>query len=202
MKNKESEGIIPSLTNEIKTIKDPFAAVRAMMSYPIWNWVQEYFMRLRDYERAMEFVCYCTDEIDKNAEKCTADDLRNWFEKISGFTLALYDHLNLWEFYIEYFDELLEDKSNPVCYRFPNEAHIKPQYIIRFEPKFMYVHRLATLDFTYNQVKHKLEQANAGHGIERLKRKQQDKLTDEEIAKRHQQMVERLFYVLRAKGII
>jgi L-rhamnose mutarotase len=145
--------------------KDPFPVMKVLLSYPLCNWINEYFLYTRDFEGGLYFVNYCRSIISANMKSIAPCELQKWDKYLIVLKLNMLDLLNLWQEYIDYFDTVFDSK---LC-------NLRGLYKER-----------------YDIIKRKLIRKNTGANVEHLKRHQACRLTEYEIKMRYEAIINRL----------
>lgn len=184
-----------NLYQYIKKYDNPFNVIKAILSYPINNWVNEYFLYTRDFEGGIFFVEYCYSVINYNYNHTPANKYEKWDIYLIMLKLNMLDHLNHWEKYIEYFDLVLTTRPYRVRIYAQNSKYINMRYIISEHGDFLYVHFLWVADRRYEIIKRKISRERAGKRIEHLKRQQACLLSEDEIKIRYETIINRLNYL-------
>lgn len=154
-----------NISHYLSRHKDPFPVIRVLLSYPLCNWVNEYFLSTRDFEGGIFFVSYCRSIISANMKRITPCELQKWDKYLIVLKLNMLDHLNLWQEYIDYFDTEFDSKL--------------------YNLRGLYKER-------YDIIKRKLIREKAGANTEYLKRHQACRLTEDEIRMRYEAIINRL----------
>lgn len=155
------------LSHYLIQYKDPFPVMKALLSYPLCNWVNEYFNYTRDYESGLNYVRYCRDIIEVNKEQISPSEGEKWDMYLITLKLNMLDRLNLWQEYIEYFDSLIDKKT------------------------YLYY-----LSARYEIIKRKLNRKNIGKKTDHLKRHQSYMLTEEEMKLRYEAIINKLNFLI------
>lgn len=155
------------LSNYLTQYKDPFPAMKVLLSYPLCNWVNEYFNYTRDFESGLYYISYCRSIIEANREQISPSEYAKWDRYLITLKLNMLDHLNLWEEYIEYYDSLIDSKP--------------------------YISYLAV---RYEIIKRKLNRKSMGKNTEHLKRHQAYMLNEEEMKARYDAIINKLNFLI------
>lgn len=158
-----------NMSSLLSRYKDPFPVMKVLLSYPLCNWVSEYFICTRDFEGGLYFVNYCRNIVSANLKRITLYELQKWDKYLIILKLNMLDHLNLWQEYLDYFD-------------------------IVFSSKLYSLHSLYSK--RYDIIKRKLIREKTGANVEYLKRHQACRLTEYEIRMRYEAIINRLNYLM------
>lgn len=176
---------------------DKLSMLRALLSYPIINWVSQFFSRTRSAETKLYFVEYCRDIIKQNRDKISEDEYAEYDQALIHYELSAYDRLNLWDEYIILFEKTLEEKSYTMKYSASRDDPVFNSYVLRQDRNCKYVHFLYTSDRRYNIIRRKQKRMEDGKTVEHLKRHQQDRLSEEELSARYAEMARLFEYIKR-----
>jgi hypothetical protein len=156
---------------EIVGYKDKLEMLRAVLSYPIINWVTQFFSRTRCADVQLGFIECCREIIESRRDELSDEEYEDFDGKLVSYELHAYDRLNLFADYVHVFRETQSEKP----------------YAVKFlsERRYDIIHR-------------KWEKYESGMNIEHLKKHHQDRLTDEELASRFEEM-KRLFEFIKQR---
>jgi hypothetical protein len=184
---------------------DNLAALRFLMSYPITNWVSQYFTRTRSQEAQLRYVEYCRAIFEQSVDKiephkpdpfhfgaARKSEYERFDRTLLGHEFCAYDRLNRWHDYICLFEKTLREKHYIDTFLAYSDDPVFSSYIRRSDWKYKYVHFLYKYDRRYRIICRKQKLLLSGKGVEHLKRHQQDRLSNDELDVRCDEM-ERLF---------
>ncbi|TCX51983.1 MULTISPECIES: hypothetical protein [unclassified Dehalobacter] len=188
--------MIGNLAAQISQFKDPFLGLRLLLSYPLCNWVAEFFLRSREYEKGLEFIGFAQSVIEHNSGLIPELESEIYDRKLITMNLVLLDYLNRWNSYIEYFDQALASKPYTIQYKKENQPAVKEKYIVAEDSRFVQVHFLYPLNERYNITCRKLARQNAGKSVEYLKRHSRAMLPEVEVNRRYTEIIDKLNWLL------
>ena len=157
-----------NLPANLVQFKDPLPGLRLLLSYPLCNWVVEFFLRSREYEKGLEFISYAYAVMGVNIDNIPEQEYTRWEKQLTRMTLTLLDYMNSWEAYIDYYDQSLASK--------PYIQASKQRYEI---------------------IRRKLARQAAGKSVEHLKRHGRAMLTEEELNNRYAEIINKLEWLMK-----
>lgn len=178
-------------------LKDPLPNLRVLLSYPLCNWVNEFFLTTRNYYSGLKFTDYANEIICNNTDRITPGEYERMDKKLTTYKLVMLDFLNDWDEYINLFDNTLANKKYYVLYPKHAQKHIKDKYILLDDGYFISAHFLCFMDKRYSIINRKLSRQKVGKSTEHLRRHHQYMLSDEEIEKRYKAIINKLEILIR-----
>lgn len=175
---------------------DNLNMLRVLLSYPMINWVGQFFSRTRDGDTELFFVDNCREIIRQNMDRVSADEYARFDKELINYELSAYDRLNLWQDYIRLFEEVRKEKSYTIKYGASRNDSVFNSYVLHQDSDCKYVHFLYLSDHRYKIICRKQARKEAGKGVEHLKMHQKDALTDAELEARYNELA-RLFEYLK-----
>jgi len=176
------------LFTDLSVGKDYLGAVRAILSYPLINFVGQYFGRTRDGEAQLHFVSLCRDVINSNIEKLTASEAEEYQKIFLYNELAAYDRLNEFHNYIALFDYVRVNLSYTQCYAKSRNDEAFNKYVLYEDERYKYVHFLYTCDSRYQVIKRKHKKQMDGSLPRTMLRHQQEELEPSELECRFEEL--------------
>lgn len=162
-------------------------AVKALLSYPLNNWVSQYFVRTRSYRSELDFISKCYHILECNKDSITRNEYEAFDRYLIGLKLSALDKLNRWNDYIAFYDYILKNKAYVTKYsKFKDDQNINA-FVLYEDLDYKYVHFLYGFR-RYDIIKRKLKRKTSGKSTNHLKKHQQDKLAEEEYQKRLDEM--------------
>lgn len=179
----------------------PVEAMKILFSYPYINLINQFFHRTREYELGLYFVQRCRELINNYSLEITKEESEYIEFHITFIELSLYDYLNYWKKYLEYFEEIFHKKrtSKYITEFKPNTTDTDKfgRYLLGYNEKgYALVHHLYFCENRRRIIERKLKRYRSGKNVEYLKRHQKDKLNNIEINSRYKEM-ERLFNYMK-----
>ena len=185
------------IQNYLKKYQDPFTTVKMILSYPLWDYVSEFFTYIRNYEDGLDFVDYCYNVLEINRDKLTDKEFEHFDRTLIGLKLSMLDYLNRWGEYISYYENLLSENNYLLTYaKSRNDAEFN-KYVVYEDNSYKYVHFLYVGSYRYKIIKRKFTKWLQGKNVEHLKRHQQDRLSENEIQERLDSIFIRLAMYIR-----
>lgn len=179
---------------------DKLQLINKLLSYPMINFVSQFFTRTRNYWLFLDFTENCKKIINyyNDQNKISQERYEELDRILIGYELASYDYLNLWNLYIQMYNELKNK-------RYIDKYSIKNQYLAEDEDFvksilykdecYYYVHFLYSYKERYEIIYRKQQKLDAGKNIEHLKRHQQEQLSENELTERYNEMVSFLQHI-------
>ncbi len=180
--------------NSIYSNADKFQVVDKLLSYPMINFINQFFSRTRNYWLCLNFVDICREIIEHYKSIGYVSSKR--YEELDriqiGYELNSYDHLNLWDLYIQMYEELKNKKyinKYPVTNQYLSENQDFLKNVLYKDDQFFYVHFLYTYKKRYEIICRKQQKLDAGKNVKHLMRHQQEQLSEQELNDRYNEMV-------------
>ncbi len=95
---------------------DRLNTLRALMTYPMINWVSQFFSRTRDGGTQLYFVRYCREIIEEYDAEISAEEREAFDRELIHYELSAYDRLNWWQEYVNFFEETRNQKPYTIAY--------------------------------------------------------------------------------------
>lgn len=169
-----------SNSNALKTVK-------VLLSYPLNNWVSQYFVRTRSYHSELEFITKSYHILECNRDSITSKEYEAFDRYLIGLKLSALDNLNRWNDYIAFYDYVRNNKAYVTKYsKFKDYPDINA-FVLYEDLNYKYVHFLYGFR-RYDIIKRKLKRHTSGKTTNHLKKHQQDKLAEVEYQKRLDEM--------------
>ena len=181
----------------LREYKDPFTACKLLLNYPLINFVSQYFSRMRNYEEGLDFVDYSYRIFELNKYKLSDKEFEDFDRKLINYRLSMLDGLNLWQEYISLYEDTLATKKYYYTYC---KSRNDPEFnkFVAYEDKnYKYVHFLYLSNRRYQIIKRKFDKWLKGKTVEHLKRHQQNRLTDNELQQRYEEIINCLNIMLK-----
>jgi len=176
--------------------KDRLKAVRAILSYPLINWVSQYFSRTRDADGELMFVSFCNEVLNAEKGKLMNREWEQCDRALIHYELSAYDRLNEFDKYIELFNACRRDKPYTITYSKNRNDEIINKYVLYEDQVYKYVHFLYGVDFRYQIILRKYEKQRKGKLPDTMLRRQMEDLTPEEYDLRIEQLQKLLDYII------
>ncbi len=176
--------------------QDPFPAMKALLSYPLCNWVNEFFLITREYERGLYFVNYAYSIIYANGHRISPATYEKWDKQLIIRKLVMLDYSNKWSEYITFFNEVLTSRTYSTTFSITSKDKIHEMYIFSEDEFYIKAHFLCFLEERYNITLRKLEREKAGKKTGHLRRHHKFMLSEEEAAIRYEAIIKKLNYLL------
>ena len=177
-----------------------FEIVIKVLDTSLWLLFDQVFIRTRSYELGLDFVAICTDQVEKHKDEIEPWKYEDYQQRLIRLELKMLDYLNRIEEYLSYSDWVIENVQ--IFHQGDPQYKTSPRYLLGYAQESgnliverlvaageRKVHFLCTESHRYDIISRKLEKRNAGKNIEHLKRHQQDRLTEEEIARRYELLI-------------
>jgi hypothetical protein len=181
--------------NELRAIigyTDKLKMLRALMKYPLSDWVRRYFDRTRSFETQLYFVEYCRGVIRYHRAEIGDEEYAEFDIWLIRYELDAYDRLNMWGEYIWLFEKTLRETCYFDIYGAERNDPTLNSYIMGQSGCYKHVHFLYACDNRYRVIQRKHERSGDDKKVAHLKRHQQDQLSKEEVNVRHEEL-KRLF---------
>ncbi len=185
------------LQEYLKKYRDPFTSIKAILSYPLWNYVPQFFTYTRNYESGLDFVDYCYSILENSKDKLTDKEFEQFDKLLITLRLSMLDYLNRWGEYISYYENILSTKNYLLTYDKNRNNPDFNKYDVYEDERYKYVHFLYAVSHRYEIIKRKFNKWLNGKNVEHLKRHQQNKLSDTELQERIELIFTRLDMYLR-----
>lgn len=151
------------------------------------------FQRMRNYEQGLLLAEDLLDFLHKNANQITQQERNKWEPDFIGFKLQMLDYLNYWRDYIAYFNEVR--KSTRFFCEYSSDAAAAQErfgtYLLGYENGRFMVHFLYLHDHRYQIICRKYQRQIHGKSTAHLCRHQQELLSDEEVERRNEEVIDR-----------
>jgi len=194
----------------------PVQALRLLFSYPYCNLISQFHFKTREYETGLLFVDRCRDLLEWHSAEIPKEECQRIERDVTFLELALYDALNLWQEYLDFFERIFREKRTKAyigTYNLPNATpeQLKERFgrylmvhngnlfvptqelqVYLHKNKEIWVHELYLCERQRVIIARKLKRQQEGKSVEHLKRHQKDRLSDREQQERFSEM-ERLF---------
>lgn len=157
---------------QITGYSDKLAMLRSLLTYPMINWVSQFFSRTRSGDAELYFVDYCRGVILQNMDKISGDEFLKYDRVLIYYELSAYDRLNLWHDYIRLYEDTLSKG----------------------------IHSLDALKPRYEIICRKQKRADEEKTVEHLRRHQQKALTEDELNTRYAELGRLFEYIKRNAG--
>lgn len=185
-----------SISHYLSHHKDPFPVMKALLSYPLWNWTSQYFLYTREYEKGLDFIEHAYSIIYANGHRVSPSEYEKWDSKLIIKKLVLLDYMNSWDEYIEYFDEVFDTKKYSITYSNTVKENIQDKYIISEDEQYLYVHFLWSMNERYTIFCRKSNRQKAGKKTDHLRRHHKYMLPEDEVKRRFEAIINKLHYVV------
>lgn len=185
------------LQDYLKRYKDTYISVKALLSYPLCNFVNEFFTYTRNYESGLDFTDYCYRILEMNRDKLNDKEFECLDKILIRLRLSMLDYLNRWGEYISYYENILSTKNYLLTYDKGRNDPDFNRYVVYEDKDYKYVHFLYVGSYRYEIIKRKFSKWLNGKNVEHLKRHQQDRLSDTELQERIESIFTRLDMYLR-----
>ncbi|MDK2801584.1 MAG: hypothetical protein PWQ70_3203 [Clostridiales bacterium] len=185
------------LQGYLKKYIDPLIALKELLSYPLCNFVHEFFTYTRNYESGLDFADYCYSILEINKDKLTDKEFEQFDKLLITLRLSMLDYLNRWGEYISYYENILSTKNYLLTYDKSRNDPDFNKYVVYEDERYKYVHFLYAVSHRYEIIKRKFNKWLNGKNVEHLKRHQQDRLSDTELQERIESIFARLDMYLR-----
>lgn len=176
--------------NNYVTIKDTdrLEMLHVLLSYPLINYLHQFFNSTRSWDVELNFVQYCRKIISKNIGKLTEKEIEDFDKSLIYCEFNALDRLNFWDEYIFLFNHYLKEKQYSVCYcRFRSDP-VFDSYILYQDDTNKYVHFLYLTHRRYETICRKQKRLLDGKSTEYLKRHQKLQLNDNDLKERYEYM--------------
>lgn len=163
---------------------DLLSRFKALMSDRYWLYARAAIISTRYYREGLEFVDRLTElnERFRQSSELTKEEYERIDRYLIEFRLQLYDKLDWWPEYIEYFDKMREEKSYTKRYILQKQG--VDDYLLRIDERFKYVHFLYGQSHRYELIKKKLKRLREGKKVGNLYHHSQFELPEEEVRAR------------------
>ncbi|MCD7947291.1 MAG: hypothetical protein LUG13_03200 [Oscillospiraceae bacterium] len=199
MKNQNDHALSIREFESALRAKNELTAVRLLLSYPLVNWVSQYFSRTRAADRQLDFINLCRSIIDRHREKLADAEYEHFDRYLLLSKLAAFDRLNLFYEYIKLFEYIREHYTYSIRYSQTKKGAVFDSYIIvpediatqlvpegakTFAPT--YTHFLYPAHRRYEVIKRKYDRMKSDQHVQA--RAQAEDLPDSERARRQFEM--------------
>ncbi|MDR1668339.1 MAG: hypothetical protein LBR76_00085 [Oscillospiraceae bacterium] len=182
--------------DQLDTPLDRLNTLRALLSYPLINWVSQFFSRTRDGQTELYFVQYCRAIIEENEGELGEEELEFFDKVLIGYQLGAYDRLNWWQEYVDFFNLARRSKRYTKAFAKRADHPGMDEYLLWEDGNYKHVHFLFFVRHRYEVIQRKLERLISGKSTKHLERHQIEDLTEEQVKSRHEEMA-RLFEFIK-----
>lgn len=201
----------------------PVQILRILFSYPYCNLISQFYLRTREYETGLLFVDRSRDLLEQYSSEIPQEEFQQIERDVSFLELSLYDALNLWQDYLDLFEQIFQEKRTKAYFseyvvdscgkQSPQErfgrylmsalaealtstgALAKTDMIGRNKPRTVWVHRCYCLESRRLVIERKLHRQQEGKNVEHLKRHQKSQLSTAEQDARFAEMAQLFEYM-------
>lgn len=153
-----------------------------------------YFYNTREFEVGLTFVDICRDLLNKYTADIPFIEAQHIEYDITFMKLNLYDYLNQWQQYLDFFEYIFLEKRSKLYiatyYSDPNQDAKERfgRYLFSCNYNELQVHKLFLHEDRRAIIERKLIRQKLGKNVEHLKRHQKEQLSDEDYLKRIEEM--------------
>lgn len=204
----------------------PLQILRMLFSYPYCNLISQFYLRTREYEAGLLFVDRSRDLLDQYGPEIPQEEFQQIERDISFLELSLYDALNLWQEYLDLFEQIFREKRNKAYLleyvvdafggqspeeRFGRYLMSASENIVPSSSAFalsteaeeqgqqiVFVHQCYLHDHRRAIIARKLRRQQEGKNVEHLKRHQKEKLSVKEQDERFAEMATLFEYMKKS----
>jgi hypothetical protein len=156
-----------------------------LMMNRIWFSVQELIMATRDYDNALITVEALMQYLENKRDTFKKEQYERYDKKLITFRLNLLEVTDRWEEYVDYYNQILNDRPNYyVEYCLERNDPIFNKFI-RWTDKWHHVHFLYLYHYRYDTICRKLAKVQQRKRLGNLYHAKQSDLTDEELHQRY-----------------
>lgn len=183
---------LPSLLGRVLGPERPVE--KYLMLHNFWDSVEYVITYTRSYRDGLEFADRC--DVSNAYFLRTGRITHEQFERLDRNTillrLSLYDRLDYWRDYIEYFERIRTDKPYLIkrWKHYPSEQDVS--YIVRKDEESVYLHFLFVQRSRYELIKRKLDRFSRGLPLGHMRHRPPGELSEEEVEERFRRAMERV----------
>lgn len=159
-------------------------AVQLMLSYPMCNWVSQYFGRTRDANAELHFIAFCRDILLRDKEKLKRADWAIYDQRLINYELSAYDQLNEFDCYISLFEYARKNLTYTLTYSKSRTDDDFNKYVLYEDCHYKYVHFLYLSHHRYEIIKRKKARQDVGKLPKTMLRHQIEDLDTSELNSR------------------
>lgn len=164
---------IDPLWNHFFSTSTELEVMREIVNAHLFHYFRRGYVYVRCFEKGLAVSEHFMTVMNENTNRLSVEEQIHWFDELALLKLYMLDHLNWFELYLRYFDELREiNQRRTDCTTTITE---------------MYAYR-------YNVVKRKYEKSLVCPKIGNLLCHQQCQLSPEEIERRYNYVIEKICY--------
>lgn len=169
------------------------AKYRKIMSYPMWNYLNQAIVRTRSYDSGLNGGLLLLRYTEEYRDKLTKKERESNLMKLYGLTLRMLDKLDRWDEYLAAWEDIRSHTNFEVTYikeaRNSHGARFEP-FILREDAHTLYVHFLWGTLHRKELIQRKFARKQQGKRLGNLLHAHQAELTAEEIKRRLDWIIE------------
>lgn len=206
---------IPNFLSDQKRLS-PLQTLRLLFSYHYCNLVSQFYFRTREYEAGLLFVDRCRELLEQYSSEIPEGETQRIEHDVTFLELSLYDALNLWQEYLDLFEQIFREKRTKAyiaeyqvdthlgqmpeerfgryLMSFPPANSLSPRTLSELSPVMqnsktrVFVHKLYLCEHRRAIIERKLHRQQEGKSVEHLKRHQKERLSSAEQEERFAEM--------------